>query len=138
MSADNQQNTARGAALVTEAFRLADEVLFPAAGEVDRTSTIPDSHWKTLADAGFYGIALPAELTDADGGSITVRFRPLVAMTERTTPTGRNITTYVEVVSEAGPDRLAFGVSLQQKAEKPSASSVPRSVASSGGAAFVQ
>ncbi|GAB04466.1 acyl-CoA dehydrogenase [Gordonia amarae] len=62
MSADNQQNTARGAALVTEAFRLADEVLFPAAGEVDRTSTIPDSHWKTLADAGFYGIALPAEL----------------------------------------------------------------------------
>jgi alkylation response protein AidB-like acyl-CoA dehydrogenase len=60
VSADNQEEAGRE--LVAEAYRIADDVLFPAAGEVDRTSTIPDSHWRTLADAGFYGIALPGEL----------------------------------------------------------------------------
>lgn len=38
----------------------ADDVLFPAAVEVDRTGVVPDSHWQALADQGFYGLADPA------------------------------------------------------------------------------
>jgi alkylation response protein AidB-like acyl-CoA dehydrogenase len=39
---------------------VADEVLFPAALEVDRTGEVPASHWQRLADEGFYGLAAPA------------------------------------------------------------------------------
>jgi alkylation response protein AidB-like acyl-CoA dehydrogenase len=42
--------------------RIADEVLFPAALEVDRTGEVPASHWGRLAAEGFYGLAAPAEL----------------------------------------------------------------------------
>lgn len=38
---------------------LADEVLFPAAPEVDLAGTVPESHWAALADAGMYGLAAP-------------------------------------------------------------------------------
>lgn len=48
--------------LVDAARTIADSVLFPAALDVDRTGTIPDSHWQALADAGLYGIAAPAAL----------------------------------------------------------------------------
>lgn len=41
---------------------LADEVLFPAALEVDRVGVVPDSHWAALADAGLYGVAAPPDL----------------------------------------------------------------------------
>ncbi|WP_078111790.1 acyl-CoA dehydrogenase family protein [Gordonia sp. IITR100] len=51
----------RRAELRTAALRVADEVLFPAAGEVDRTGAVPESHWRALADAGLYGIAAPVE-----------------------------------------------------------------------------
>jgi alkylation response protein AidB-like acyl-CoA dehydrogenase len=47
--------------LVARAHEIADTVLFPEAVEVDRTSLIPEGHWQTLADAGLYGIAVPAE-----------------------------------------------------------------------------
>jgi alkylation response protein AidB-like acyl-CoA dehydrogenase len=47
--------------LVERAHEIADTVLFPAALAVDRTGHVPDSHWETLADAGLYGIAAPAE-----------------------------------------------------------------------------
>lgn len=40
---------------------MADGVLFPAALEVDRTGTVPDTHWAAMADAGLYGIAAPSE-----------------------------------------------------------------------------
>lgn len=46
---------------VAAAYRIADDILFPAASEVDRTGIIPDSHWHALAEAGFFGIAAPAD-----------------------------------------------------------------------------
>jgi alkylation response protein AidB-like acyl-CoA dehydrogenase len=39
---------------------VADEVLFPAAIEVDRSGEVPASHWQRLADDGLYGLADPA------------------------------------------------------------------------------
>lgn len=45
--------------LLDRARRLADDVLFPAAAEVDARSVIPTSHFTALAEAGLYGIALP-------------------------------------------------------------------------------
>ena len=50
--------------LIAQAHRIANTILFPAAPEVDRTGEIPQTHWRALADAGLYGIALPA----AQGG----------------------------------------------------------------------
>lgn len=54
----------RIARLRADAYRIADEVLYPAAPEVDATGVIPASHWTALADAGLFGIAAPV----ADGG----------------------------------------------------------------------
>jgi alkylation response protein AidB-like acyl-CoA dehydrogenase len=41
---------------------LADDVLFPAALEVDRTGVVPASHWEQLAAGGMYGMAAPPDL----------------------------------------------------------------------------
>lgn len=41
---------------------LADDVLFPAALEVDRTGVVPASHWERLAAQGMYGMAAPPDL----------------------------------------------------------------------------
>lgn len=41
---------------------LADEVLFPAALEVDRTGVVPADHWARMADDGLYGLAGPPDL----------------------------------------------------------------------------
>lgn len=49
----------RRTSLRSAAYRVADEVLFPAAAEIGRTGEIPASHWQALADAGLYGIAAP-------------------------------------------------------------------------------
>ncbi|WP_091621539.1 acyl-CoA dehydrogenase family protein [Amycolatopsis saalfeldensis] len=46
--------------LVAEARALADDLLFPAAAEVDRTGVVPRSHFDALAAAGLYGVAAPA------------------------------------------------------------------------------
>jgi alkylation response protein AidB-like acyl-CoA dehydrogenase len=48
--------------LVQRARAIAETVLFPAALDVDSSGEIPESHWQILAEAGLYGIALPAEL----------------------------------------------------------------------------
>jgi alkylation response protein AidB-like acyl-CoA dehydrogenase len=48
-------------ALVARAREIAETLLFPAALDVDRTGRIPHGHWDALADAGLYGIAVPAE-----------------------------------------------------------------------------
>ncbi|MBA3907248.1 MAG: acyl-CoA/acyl-ACP dehydrogenase [Pseudonocardiales bacterium] len=50
--------------LLDRARRLADDILFPAAADVDAQGVIPASHFTALADAGLYGIALPTP----DGG----------------------------------------------------------------------
>ncbi|WP_425270374.1 acyl-CoA dehydrogenase family protein [Gordonia alkanivorans] len=57
----NQDPVMRRSTLRAAALRVADDVLFPAAAEVDRTGVVPPSHWRVLADAGLYGIAAPVE-----------------------------------------------------------------------------
>jgi alkylation response protein AidB-like acyl-CoA dehydrogenase len=52
--------------LLTEARRIADEVLFPAAAAVDRAPTVPPRHLELLAAAGLYGAAAPASVGGAD------------------------------------------------------------------------
>jgi alkylation response protein AidB-like acyl-CoA dehydrogenase len=53
--------TADGAPAVGAARRLADEVLFPAAMEVDGADAVPRSHLDRLAGAGLYGAAGPGD-----------------------------------------------------------------------------
>lgn len=43
--------------LVSRARALADDLLFPAAAEVDRLGVVPRSHFDALAEEGFYGLA---------------------------------------------------------------------------------
>jgi alkylation response protein AidB-like acyl-CoA dehydrogenase len=49
---------------VSAARTLADEVLFPAAGDVDRDGVIPPSHFEALAEAGLYGVAADLGVED--------------------------------------------------------------------------
>ncbi len=46
-------------ARTTAAARIADEVLFPAAQDVDRADRIPDRNLAALADAGLFGLVGP-------------------------------------------------------------------------------
>jgi alkylation response protein AidB-like acyl-CoA dehydrogenase len=50
--------------MLTEAQRIADEVLFPAAMQVDAADGVPKAHLDVLADAGFYGVATHVELDE--------------------------------------------------------------------------
>ena len=45
---------------------VAADVLLPAADEVDATATIPEGHFRALADAGLYGLAASPELGGPD------------------------------------------------------------------------
>ncbi|MDQ1516138.1 MAG: hypothetical protein QOE80_1968 [Actinomycetota bacterium] len=49
------------AGYIAQARLLADEVLFPAAMAVDRSDSVPVSHFDRLAEAGLYALAGPAE-----------------------------------------------------------------------------
>ncbi len=52
--------------LLDEARRIADEVLFPAAAELDRASLVPAEQLELLAAAGLYGAAAPISVGGAD------------------------------------------------------------------------
>ena len=52
--------------MIEVARRLADEVLFPAATEVDRAAAVPARQLDLLAEAGLYGAAAPVEVGGAD------------------------------------------------------------------------
>ncbi|MFB9929246.1 acyl-CoA dehydrogenase family protein [Amycolatopsis halotolerans] len=52
--------------LVSRARALADDLLFPAAAEVDRLGVVPRSHFDALAEEGFYGLAAPDSGVDLD------------------------------------------------------------------------
>lgn len=52
--------------LLDEARQLADEVLFPAAAEVDRAPLVPVEQLELLAAAGLYGAAAPVSVGGAD------------------------------------------------------------------------
>ncbi len=67
--------------LLERARRLAGEVLFPAAADVDTRGEIPASHFTALAEAGLYGIAasddaheLPAVTEVLAGACLTTTF----------------------------------------------------------------
>lgn len=45
---------------LASARRLADEVLFPSAQQVDRAEQVPEGHLRALADAGLFGAVGPA------------------------------------------------------------------------------
>jgi alkylation response protein AidB-like acyl-CoA dehydrogenase len=47
--------------MLQKASKIADEVLLPAAADVDRTGRIPDSHFRRLAEDGCYGLIAPTE-----------------------------------------------------------------------------
>jgi alkylation response protein AidB-like acyl-CoA dehydrogenase len=51
---------------LSAASRLADDVLFPAALDVDGSGAIPGTHFDALAAAGMYGIAGPVEAGGSD------------------------------------------------------------------------
>jgi alkylation response protein AidB-like acyl-CoA dehydrogenase len=57
-----------GGEVAEQARAIADEVLFPAALEVDRSGRIPAGHFARLAAAGLYGAAAPTEVGGLDLG----------------------------------------------------------------------
>ena len=59
---DRVADIGRWNGLIAESDRIADDVLWPRAQEVDQASSIPVEHLRTLADAGLHGLAAPAEL----------------------------------------------------------------------------
>ncbi|WP_370945946.1 acyl-CoA dehydrogenase family protein [Amycolatopsis sp. cg5] len=63
--------------LVERARALADDVLFPAAAEVDAKGEVPRAHFDRLAAEGFYGLAAPAE-----AGGAGAEFPELIAVLE--------------------------------------------------------
>jgi len=58
--------------VVETAWRLADDVLFPAALETDRCDVVPVDVLDALAEAGLYGLAAPAALGGFDADLRTV------------------------------------------------------------------
>ncbi|MDI2030884.1 acyl-CoA dehydrogenase family protein [Saccharopolyspora sp. TS4A08] len=54
-----------------EARRIAEDVLFPAALEVDAAERVPESHLELLAERGFYGLAASPETTPLDVGDFS-------------------------------------------------------------------
>jgi len=67
----------RVASMVERAHTIAEEVLFPAALEVDARGVIPSSHFDVLAAQGFYGLA-----GDPEHGGVTVDVPSLVSILE--------------------------------------------------------
>lgn len=59
--------------MVVSAQRIAEQVLFPAALEVERADRIPGEHFAELASAGLYGLAGPHECggAEVEGGVVT-------------------------------------------------------------------
>jgi len=53
---------------VTVARRLADEVLWPAAQDIDRALSVPEAVLDALADAGLYGLLGPVEMGGLGAG----------------------------------------------------------------------
>lgn len=59
------------ASIVERARRLADEVLFPAANEVDRSGNFPEGQLDKLAAAGLYGLLAPVRHGGLDADPAT-------------------------------------------------------------------
>jgi alkylation response protein AidB-like acyl-CoA dehydrogenase len=75
---------------IDKARRIADEVLLPAALEVDSTGVLPAGHLDLLAREGFYGMAGPPE-----AGGVAVADLPAAARVVETLASGCLATTFV-------------------------------------------
>ncbi|RRO19407.1 acyl-CoA dehydrogenase [Saccharopolyspora rhizosphaerae] len=53
-----------------EARRIAEDVLFPAALEVDAAERVPAGHLDLLAEHGFYGLAAPQDMATLEVGDL--------------------------------------------------------------------
>src|SRR4051794_38753169 len=111
--------------LLDRAAALADDVLYPAAAEVDASGTIPPSHFAALAGAGLYGIALtepaalPAVTEVLAGGCLATTFtwmqhhgpvRTLAALGDpRLAGAGAGGLRWGVALAGGGPDRRSCG-----------------------------
>ncbi|AUI62901.1 acyl-CoA dehydrogenase family protein [Amycolatopsis sp. BJA-103] len=93
--------------LAARARTLADELLFPAAAEVDLKGEVPISHFDALAAEGFYGLAAPKE-TGGPGLDLPVMIQILEAMA------GGCLSTMFTWVQHHG---LVAGLSLTDRAD---------------------
>ncbi|WP_410664388.1 acyl-CoA dehydrogenase family protein [Amycolatopsis sp. lyj-84] len=93
--------------LAARARTLADELLFPAAAEVDLKGEVPMSHFDALAAEGFYGLAAPRE-TGGPGLDLPVMIQILEAMA------GGCLSTMFTWVQHHG---LVAGLSLTDRAD---------------------
>ncbi|OZM73238.1 acyl-CoA dehydrogenase [Amycolatopsis antarctica] len=112
---------------VERAQRIADTVLFPAAREVDRTGRVPASHFGTLADEGFYGLAAPA-----DAGGPGLEFGQIVEILE--TLAGACLTTTFTWMQHHGVVMGLAGTARDELRERYLAGAVSGAV--KGGVAF--
>lgn len=59
--------------LVSAAWRIADDLLAPAAEATDRAALVPRDHFEALADAGLMGLSAPTGLGGTGSSPATVR-----------------------------------------------------------------
>ena len=99
------------ASMLERAHTIAEEVLFPAAVEVDAQAAIPPSHWDLLAEQGFYGLAAGA----AHGG-VDVDLPSLVGILE--TLSSGCLTTTFTWIQHHGVVRALAGTANEQLRDK--------------------
>lgn len=97
--------------MLERAHTIAEEVLFPAALEVDAQAAIPRSHFALLAEQGFYGLAGAA----ADGG-VEVDLPSLVGILE--TLSSGCLTTTFTWVQHHGVVRALTGTANEELRDK--------------------
>ncbi len=86
--------------VVETARRLADEVLFPRANDVDRSGSIPEAQLDALAEAGLYGLFSPVEC-----GGLGLD-RPTIELVQETLAGGCLTTAFIWT-QHAGPARAS-------------------------------
>lgn len=98
-------------AVVARAREIADDVLFPASLAVDTSELLPVSLLDTLAEAGFYGLAVPAEL-----GGLGVDLPTMTAVVEHLA-SGCLTTTFVFMQHHSAARAASSAIALHPLAE---------------------
>lgn len=97
--------------MVERAHTIAEEVLFPAALEVDAQGSVPSSHFELLATQGFYSIA-----GEPEHGGVEVDFPSLIGILE--TLSGACLTTTFTWMQHHGVVRGLTGTTNADLREK--------------------